>query len=146
MALASPRTSAQIISFPGAAVAPKGNPPARARCKPGDRCLIVPTSSQPTSNVGRIVVVVRPYRDGEAVSGINDWVLDHDTAPAWVVASLGEPLNCHKVTDGVAGPIQKVMAMPLTDARLRPLPDDEGGIEQRKMRRAPRQREGASHD
>jgi hypothetical protein len=130
MALASPRGSAQIIPH--------------ARCKPGDRCRIVAgfNSGAPRSNVGRIVVVVRPWRDGEAVSGIDDWLtLASAPGPAWVVTALSDGLHCHKIIDGVVvGPARKVMSMPILDARLQPLKDSEGGVEQPTMRRAPRQR------
>ena len=145
MALAFPRTSAQIIPFPSAPASATHagrtpSQPSHLRCKPGDRCQIVASGKgQAVSpNLGRVVVVVRRWQPGEAVSGIDDWITD---GPAWVVVSVGDGLLHRKYVDDLpVGPYAKSMAMVMDDARLRPLKADEGGIEQPATRRMPRRR------
>lgn len=113
----------------------------QVRCKPGDRCRIVApaTNEFHSPNIGRIVMVVRPYRAGETIGEANDWVADGaDGGRHWVVASLGDGLRCYSVVNGRPNKSRTVMTMPISDHRLVPLDDDEGGVEASVLRCAPR--------
>lgn len=89
-------------------------------------------------NTGRIVVIVRPYRKGEYVGGVNDWLddgRDGSCGRHWIVTSLGDGLSCYPVVNGRPGELRTVMSMPISDHRLAPLGDEEGGIESSALRR-----------
>lgn len=94
---------------------------ARVRCKPGDRARVVDLAGKV------IVIVVRRFEPGEEISGHSDWVVN---TPAWVTVPVGAPLRCYAVRNHVyAFDYPPVMCMPIADARLQPLLDDEGGTE-----------------
>lgn len=111
----------------------------RLRCKEGDRCRIVAPAMNgcTATNVGCIVLVARPYRAGETIAGASDWIADGpDGGRHWVVASLGEGLSAHVLVKGRLVRSRTVMTMPISDHRLMPLGDDEGGVEERELRLA----------
>ncbi len=94
--------------------------PKPTRCKPGDRARVI--DSFCLENKGRIVMVIRPYFDGQIVSGAT-W---HSEKPSWVVASLGGGFTT--TGDDVRRP-SPFMVVVFKDADLQPLHDDEGGPE-----------------
>jgi len=111
--------------------------PKPTRCKPGDRARVI--AAYIPQNVGRIVMVIRPY-DGKEHIGPGSWRCD---GPAWVAASLGGGVTAMEGDDSV-GPT--VFVAVFNDANLQPLHDDDGGIEDaatrnnklKRVRKAPR--------
>ena len=96
-------------------------------CKPGDRARVIAASLP--ENVGRIVMVIRPYHDGEIVGGAS-WFCDKT---AWVVASLSIGFATSNSKD--VRNREKSMVVVFNDANLQPLHDDEGGPEDSATRR-----------
>ena len=111
--------------------------PKPTRCKPGDRARVI--ASFFPQNVGRIVMVIRPYFDKEVVSGAT-W---HSDKPSWVVFSLGDGFATTGDDNKSSRPYMTVV---LQDAQLQPLHDNEGGPEDaatrntklKRTRKAPR--------
>ena len=91
------------------------------RCKPGDRARVI--AARLPENVGRIVTVIKPYREGELIHG-STWVCDKTS---WVVASLS---FCFVTVNSTGVRTREEdMVVVFNDAALQPLHDDEGGIE-----------------
>lgn len=88
----------------------------KTRCKPGDIAVIIGT--------GKIVSVIRRYVNGEIVSG-TDWVdSSGELGPAWVVESLGSPIQNHGSKTGL--PWGDLMVVVRTDTSLLPLRKKRG--------------------
>ena len=90
------------------------------RCKPGDRARVI--AAAVPQNVGRIVMVIRPYVGKEHIGGA-PWECDNK---AWIVASLGGDLVCIQGDDSKTS---TVFTAVINDVNLQPLHDDEGGPE-----------------
>lgn len=86
------------------------------RCKVGQRAIIIAGL-----NSGLIVVIRSAYRPGEKVDGLI-WLEDDESAPSWVIESLGSNFVGRRQTDKVVVPAGK--ASRILDSWLVPLPDD----------------------
>lgn len=95
------------------------------RCKPGQRARIVDDSP----HVGKIVVIVRPYR-GEKV-GDSTWV---EELHPWVVTSLSGLLHWRRVDGSKRGMASTVV---IDDRKLEPLSEDDDGLHVEQERQLP---------
>jgi hypothetical protein len=95
----------------------------KTRCKVGDRARV--TGALLPQNMGKIVVVVRPYRDREIVGG-SSWVNDGN---AWAVVSLGSP-----IAGTWNGEVTVSRTAVFNDAQLTPLSDDDDGLTRKAVR------------
>lgn len=108
------------------------------RCKPGDRARVV--RSLFPENIGKIVVVVRPYDGIEQLGKANSHVNVEESVPSWVVVPVWNPIKTE--TRGVTY-FEAVSAY--EDFALQPLRDDEGGIEGLTVRTKPMSIVGGAH-